>query len=180
MKPSAVNALCRYNIQINKRPMDHIARLRNQFKSINTFGQYYDYIITLIRRRKNSLFFCLKTQWSFFVKPLSLKDALWQVAWNWPSGSGEENFIYMYFAIRNYLPFKKGVALNLNKFGSTLPKDALFQVWLKLVLWFLRRRFLDLVNVYIWILVIISPWKTECSFIWTNLNPLHPRMLCAN
>ena len=55
----------------------------------------------------------------------------------------------MYFAIRNYLPFEKGVALNLNKFGSTLPKDALFQVWLKLVQWFLRRRFLNLVNVYL-------------------------------
>ena len=27
--------------------------------------------------------------------------------------------------------------------------------------------------------VIISPWKRAGSFIWTNLNPLHPRMLCA-
>ena len=26
--------------------------------------------------------------------------------------------------------------------------------------------------------VIISPWKYEGSFIWTNLNPLYPRMLC--
>ena len=32
-----------------KRPMDHIAHLRKQFKSINT----YDYIITLIKRIKN-------------------------------------------------------------------------------------------------------------------------------
>ena len=37
------------NIRIkNKRPMGHIAHLRKQFKSINT----YDYIITLIKRRK--------------------------------------------------------------------------------------------------------------------------------
>ena len=28
-------------------------------------------------------------------------------------------------------------------------------------------------------IVIIFPWKTAGSFIWTNLNPLHPRMLCA-
>ena len=27
--------------------------------------------------------------------------------------------------------------------------------------------------------VIISPWKRAGPFIWTNLNPLHPRMLCA-
>ena len=32
----------------NKRPMGHIAHLRKQFKSINS----YDYIITLIKRRK--------------------------------------------------------------------------------------------------------------------------------
>ena len=43
----------------NKRPMGHIAHLRKQFKSINT----YDYIITLIKRKKtlhdNLLFFHL-------------------------------------------------------------------------------------------------------------------------
>ena len=27
--------------------------------------------------------------------------------------------------------------------------------------------------------VIIYPWKRACPFIWTNLNPLHPCMLCA-
>ena len=29
---------------LNKMPMDHIAHLKNQFKSINTFVQSYDYI----------------------------------------------------------------------------------------------------------------------------------------
>ena len=29
------------------------------------------------------------------------------------------------------------------------------------------------------ICVIISTWQRVGSFIWTNLNPLHPRMLCA-
>ena len=28
----------------NKRPMGHIAHLRNQFKSMNTFKRSYDYI----------------------------------------------------------------------------------------------------------------------------------------
>ena len=44
-------------INNNKRPMGHIAHLRKQFKSINT----YDYIITLIKRRKNPSF----TLWEF-------------------------------------------------------------------------------------------------------------------
>ena len=29
------------------------------------------------------------------------------------------------------------------------------------------------------ICVIISPWKRAGPFIWTNLNPHHPRMLCV-
>ena len=27
--------------------------------------------------------------------------------------------------------------------------------------------------------VIIPPWKRAGPFIWTNLNPIHPRILCA-
>ena len=33
--------------------------------------------------------------------------------------------------------------------------------------------------MYFHYFVIISPWKRTVPFIWTNLNPLHPRMLCA-
>ena len=44
-------------LTINKRPMGHIAHLRKQFKSINT----YDYIIKLINRRKKTLL----TLWEF-------------------------------------------------------------------------------------------------------------------
>ena len=38
-----VSSCCFFFIQ-NKRPMGHIAHLRNQFKSINTFELSYDYI----------------------------------------------------------------------------------------------------------------------------------------
>ena len=38
---------------VNKRPMGHIAHLRNQFKSINiNFEKSYDYILTIMRRGK--------------------------------------------------------------------------------------------------------------------------------
>ena len=33
--------------------------------------------------------------------------------------------------------------------------------------------------MYFHYFVIISPWKMAGPFIWTNLNPLLPRMLCA-
>ena len=81
------------------------------------------------------------------------------------------------FSIKNYLPLEKDGALHLNKLESPL-KDALCQVWLKLAQWFWRRRFFNFVNVFSLIFVIISPWKRAGSIIWTNLNHLHPRMLC--
>ena len=43
---------------------------------------------------------------------------------------------------------------------------------------FCRRRFSDFGHVFSFF-VIISPWKRMWHFIWTNLNPFHPRMLCA-
>ena len=46
----------------DKRPMGHIAHLRKMFKSINT----YDYIITLINRRKNPLSSFWKLNCSLF------------------------------------------------------------------------------------------------------------------
>ena len=53
----------------------------------------------------------------------------------------------MYF--RNFLPLQKGVTLHFNKLESPSPKDALCQVCLKLAQWFLRRRFLKFVNVFL-------------------------------
>ena len=58
------------------------------------------------------------------------------------------------------------------------PKDALCQVWLKLAQWFWRRRFY-ISSMYFHHFVIISPWKRARPFIWRNLNPIHPRMFCA-
>ena len=88
------------------------------------------------------------------------------------------NFINVFWLFRNYLHLEKGGALHLNKLESPLPKDALCQVWLKLAQWFWRRFFL-ISSMYFHYFIIISPWKRARPFIWTNMNPLHPRMLCA-
>ena len=55
--------------------MGHINHLRKQFKSINT----YDYIITLIKRRKKNII-----NFNFWLYA--------KIGWNWLSGSGEEDF----------------------------------------------------------------------------------------
>ena len=68
--------------QINKRPMGHLAHLRKQFKSINT----YDYIITLIKRRKKNIinfitycfFIWILTKGSFVPNWLKLAQWFWR------------------------------------------------------------------------------------------------------
>ena len=63
---------------INKRPMGHIAHLRKQFKSINT----YDYIITWIKRRKKHPFLPYENLLVLHLNKLEFplpKDAFCQV-----------------------------------------------------------------------------------------------------
>ena len=50
--------------------------------------------------------------------------------------------------------------------------------WLKLAQWFWRRRFFKYVNVFSQFHNYL-PFKRVEPFIWTNLNPLHPKMICA-
>ena len=70
------------------------------------------------------------------------------------------------------------MVLYLNTLESPSSKDALYQVWLKLAQWFWWRGLLNFVEYFCYF-VIISPWKRVGPFFWTNLNPLHPRVLCA-
>ena len=103
--------------------------------------------------------------------------------WNWLSGSIEKDlfkFVNVFSLFRNYLSLKKGdpsfqkfeipsfrndkyICAN---FGWYCPRGSREEDFLNLLMYF--RNF-----------VIISPWKRAGPFIWTNLNPLHPRMLCA-
>ena len=49
----------------------------------------------------------------------------------------------------HYMLYENWMVLHLNKLESPSPKNALWHVWLKLVQWFLRRRFLNFVNVFL-------------------------------
>ena len=76
-----------------------------------------------------------------------------------------------------YLPLKKCMALNLNKFEFPLSKNTLCHVWLTLAQRFWRR-FSKVVNIFQFLL--LSPLKKEAkSFIWKKLNPFNPRVFCA-
>ena len=81
----------------------------------------------------------------------STKDDLCQVwlklaQWFWRTRF--LHFVNVFSPFRNYLSLEKGVALHINKYESPLPKNGLCQVWLKLAQWFLRRRFLNFVNIF--------------------------------
>ena len=65
--------------------------------------------------------------WLIFFNKLessSPNDALCNVWLNWPSGSGEEdflNFVNVFLLFQYYLPFKEGRALHLNKLDPFHP-----------------------------------------------------------
>ena len=83
---------------------------------------------------------------------------------------------FRYFVIIS--PWKRAGHFIWKKLESPWPKDALCQVWLKLVQWFWRRRFLNFVNVFS-LFRNYLPLEKGGPFICSNLNPLQPRMLCA-
>ena len=68
------------------------------------------------------------------------------------------------FIEQTWLPFTKGCFVpSLVETGSVVPEKTFFLIW----------------SMYFRFFIIISPWKKGGPFIWINLNPLHPGMLCA-
>ena len=83
-------------IKENKRPIGHIAHLRKHFKSINTF----DYIIMLIKRRKQIIIIFMRIYWFFIwrnLNPLHPRVLCAKIVWNWISGSEDFLISSMYF-----------------------------------------------------------------------------------
>ena len=77
-----------------------------------------------------------------------------------------------------YLPLEMGGAFHLNKLEFPSSYKALCKVWLKLAHSFSRRKF-KILSKYLHYFNIIPPLERKWSNIWTILNLLHPRMLCA-
>ena len=68
------------------------------------------------------------------------------------------------FIWTNWIPFTQGCFVpRLVKIGPVVLEEKIFLIS----------------SMYFHYFVIISPWKRAGPFVWTNLNPLHPRMLCA-
>ena len=153
---------------INKRPMDHIAHLRNQFKSINTFVQSYD-----LERSKHHLIFIIK--WSLFVS-FTQGCFLPSLVESDPMVLQKNIFRFRQCLFRNYLPpWKQALPFSLE---SLAPKDTLCRVWLKLAQWFWKRRFSNFVNVFS-LFCNNLPQERDVALHLSKLDPLHQRMHCA-
>ena len=70
------------------------------------------------------------------------------------------------------------MVLHLKKHESLSSKDACAKIGWNWLSGSWEEDFL-ISSMYFRHFVIISHWKRAGPFIWTNLNPLHPRMLCA-
>ena len=77
----------------------------------------------------------LKKMWPFIstqLSPLYTRILCVKFGWNWPSAFLRRRFLNVFSLFGYYLPLKKCMALNLNKFEFPLPKNTLCHVWLKM------------------------------------------------
>ena len=106
---------------------------------------------------------------------------LWaEFHWNWPSGSWEEDFLFIFNIIsqfHNYLPLERRRTLHLNQHEFPSTKETLCQVLLKLVQWFWGIWFFKFVNVFSQFCNYL-PLEKGVAHHLKNLKPLHPRILC--
>ena len=90
------------------------------------------------------------------------------------------NFVNRFGYFHIISPRKRDITLHSNKFKFLPTKEALCLVWLKLFCDSGRRFETFVMYMYFRYFIFISPWNMMWPFIWTSLNSLHPRMLCAN
>ena len=136
---------------------------------------YFHYLVIISSKKRARPFI-----WTN-LNPLYPMMLCAKFGWNWPSGSGEEEFLissmyFRYFVIISL--WKKAwtfILTNLNllhprmlcaKFGWNWPSGSWEEDFL-------------ILSMYFRYFVIISPWKRTWPFICTNLNSLHLWMICA-
>ena len=81
-----------YKKTANKRPIGHIAHLRNSSNQKTQICAWYDYTISLMKEKRH---YHLFENWMVLLlkaKTQSSKEACGKFGWNWPSGSGDEAF----------------------------------------------------------------------------------------
>ena len=113
------------------------------------------------------------------LNPLHPRMLCAKFGWNWLSGSGEEDFLnfdYVFSLFHNYLPLAGPfIWTNLNPLQLGIHCAKFGWNWLS---GSGEEDFFNFVNEFLLFRNYLPLEKVE-PFIWTNLNPLHSRMLCA-
>jgi hypothetical protein len=87
----------------------------------------------------------------------------------------------MFLHFCDYLPFEEDLALALYNVKSPLPKDDLYQVWLKLACWFWRKDFSPKINTCKNGFPHCGPGQPPGTMICTNLNlQCFGKLLCKS
>ena len=114
------------------------------------------------------------------LNPLHQRMLCAKFSWNWPSGSGEDFWIFsMYFRYFVIIsPWKRAGPINWSTWipftqGCFVP--SLVEIGSVV----LEKKIFNISSMYFHYFVIISSWKRAWPFIWKNLNPLQARMLCS-
>ena len=106
--------------------MGHIAHLRKQFKSVNTYD-YHKVDRKEIKENKPIIYYMRIKWFSNWTNLISITQGCFSAkfGWNRHSGSGEKSllyFVYIFLLLNKYPPWKKGGALLLNKLDSHHPR----------------------------------------------------------
>ena len=97
---------------------------------------YFHYFVNISPWKRAGSFIWTNMN-SLLTKDTLCQDWLKLAQWFWRRRF--LNFVNLFLLFLNYLRLEKAEALHLNKLEFPLHKDALRQVWLKLVQWFWRR-----------------------------------------
>ena len=110
------------------------------------------------------------------LNPLHPRMLCAKFGWNWPSGSGEEDFSISSIYFRHFLfPWKRAGPFIWIKLNPLHPRMICAKFNWTLLRGSGEEDFFIL-SMYFRYFVIISPWKRAGTVIWTKLNPVHPRM----
>jgi hypothetical protein len=101
--------------------------------------------------------------------------------WIWPAGSGEDfkKKISVFLLFRYYLPLEWDNPIHLYKRKPSTPKDDLCQVYLKLALWFWRRRFLNSPIPFLHFCDYLPCEEDLALYLNKNWTPPHPWIICT-
>jgi hypothetical protein len=100
--------------------------------------------------------------------------------WFWPAGSGEEDsykFSVYFYSFTIISPWKRAIPFLWKKINSHHPRIICAKSGSNLPNGFGGEDF-QMTPYHFYIFVIISPLKRTWPFIWTNLDSIHPRIIC--